>query len=186
MEIFIGICIGIGLSAASGFRIFVPLFILSLATKVGYFTPSANFEWLGSNASIIAFGVATLVEILGYYIPVVDNFLDTIATPIAVIAGIIVMASALGELNPFLRWALAIIAGGGIAGTVQILTTATRAASTSFTAGIANPFFASIEAIASFAISILAILVPIIAFILIILVICFIIKKFVRSSRYKT
>ncbi len=170
MDILLGICVGIGLSAACGFRIFVPLLIVSIATKSGYFTPSANFSWLGSNIALITFSIATVLEILAYYIPWLDNFLDSIATPIAIVAGVVVMASSLGELNPYLKWTLAIIAGGGVAGSIQFLTAGTRAASTTLTGGIGNPIISTLEAIASLILSVLTILIPLVAILLVIII----------------
>lgn len=67
--------IGIGLAAASGFRVFLPLFAVSLASYLGWIPTNDNFQWLSGLPTLIITGVATLVEILAYYIPVVDNFL---------------------------------------------------------------------------------------------------------------
>src|SRR5215471_8006470 len=115
----LSICLGIGLSAACGFRVFVPLLVMNLASMSGHLTLAAGFAWIGSYPALIAFSVATVLEIAGYYIPWVDHLLDTIATPSAIIAGTIVTASVVTGMSPFLKWTLAVIAGGGAAALVQ-------------------------------------------------------------------
>lgn len=133
IETIISICLGIGLAASAGFRVFVPLFVLSLATHYGYVPVGESFTWIGSQAAMICLGIATVVEIFAYYIPFVDNLLDSIAIPLASIAGTIVMASTLVDLDPMLTWGLAIIAGGGTAAALNTATAKTRLASTATT-----------------------------------------------------
>src|SRR5881394_829642 len=115
MEPFLSSLVGIGLSAACGFRVFVPLLVVSIASYSGHLHLAPGFEWMGSTAALIAFATATALEIAGYYVPWVDNLLDTIASPAAVIAGTIATASVVADMSPFLKWTLAAIAGGGIA-----------------------------------------------------------------------
>src|SRR6266571_8977967 len=122
METLLSICVGIGLSAACGFRVFVPLLVMSIAALSGHLTLAHGFEWIGTYPAVVAFAVATCLEIAGYYIPWVDHLLDTVATPVAIIAGTLVSASMVTDLSPFLKWTLAIIAGGGAAGMVQATT----------------------------------------------------------------
>ena len=163
METITSIFLGIGLSAATGFRIFVPFLVSSIAGLTGYLPLSPAFEWIGTYPALIAFSVATVLEIAAYYIPWFDNLLDSIATPAAFIAGAILMVAVLSGLPPLVKWALAIIAGSGAAGIVQTGTTITRAASTTTTGGIANPVVSTVEAGSSFGLSVLAILIPVIA-----------------------
>ena len=136
---------GIGLAAACGFRVFVPLLVLSIATHAGHVTLAPSFDWIGSTPALISFSVATVLEIGGYYIPWLDNMLDSIATPAAVIAGTVVTAAVMTDISPYLQWSLALIAGGSIAGLVQGSTVATRLVSTSGSAGLANPVVATAE-----------------------------------------
>src|SRR5882762_9625453 len=119
METVLSLLIGIGLSAACGFRVFVPLLVVSIAAHTGHLKLASGFAWMGSDAALIAFAVATALEIAAYYVPWLDNLLDTLATPAAVIAGTLVTASLATEMSPFLKWTLAVIAGGGVAGLVQ-------------------------------------------------------------------
>ncbi len=157
--------IGIGLAAASGFRVFLPMFAVSLASYVGWIPMSDNFEWLSGLPTLITTGVATVVEIIAYYIPVVDNFLDTITVPLATIAGSVLFASQFMELGTFPQWALALIAGGGTAATIASGFAGTRAASTATTAGIGNSVVATTETAGAGVMSVLAIFLPVLAFI---------------------
>lgn len=158
--------IGIGLAAASGFRVFLPLFAVSLASYLGWIPMNDNFQWLSGLPTLIITGVATLVEILAYYIPVVDNFLDTVTVPLATVAGSVLFASQFIELGTFPQWALAIIAGGGTAATIAAGFAGTRAASTATTAGIGNNIIATTETAGAGLMSVLSIFLPVIAFIL--------------------
>ncbi len=166
MEIFLSICVGIGLSAACGFRVFVPLLCLSIAAKLGVLPLTPAFAWAGSTTAVVAFSIATAAEIAAYYIPWVDNTLDSIAAPLATVAGVLVMASVLTDIEPFWRWTLAVIAGGGIAATTQITTTKARLASSLTTGGLANPVLATVENVSSTVLSVLAVVWPIVALVL--------------------
>jgi len=163
METLLSIFIGISLSAAAGFRVFVPLLVMSIAAHTGYLEPASGFEWVGTTPALVAFSIATLVEILAYYIPFVDNLLDAIATPLAVIAGVILTASTITGLHPFLSWTLAIIAGGGIAAVFQSITGLTRLASTTSTAGLGNPVVSTVELGGATLLSLIAVLLPVLA-----------------------
>jgi hypothetical protein len=165
-QILLSICAGIGLSAACGFRVFVPLLVLSVGAMTGHIHIAQSFAWIGSKPALIAFSVATVLEIGAYYIPFLDNLLDSIATPSATIAGILVTASVMADVDPMWRWTLAVIAGGGIATSTQLATTKARLASTTTTAGLANHVLATGEAVFSTALSVLAIVLPIVAFII--------------------
>lgn len=176
-ETIVSILLGVSLAAAVGFRIFVPLLVMSIASMAGYLNLSSGFEWISTFPAIIVFAAATIFELAAYFIPFIDNLLDTISAPTAVIAGSMVMASSIVELDPLLKWTLAIIAGGGAAGLVQGLTTITRGASSLTTGGIGNPVVSTAEAGASFGISIFAIFFPLIVGIFIVLFLVWVSKK---------
>ncbi|WP_066498573.1 DUF4126 domain-containing protein [Abyssisolibacter fermentans] len=186
MNVLFSLMIGIGLSAACGFRIFVPLLIMSIGSISGLLELSSNFAWIGTYTALIVFLAATIIEITAYFVPWLDNILDTIATPIAILAGITVMASCLHELSPLLKWSLSVIAGGSISGVIQVSSTVIRGVSTGITGGLANFIVAGIEIIASIVISIIAIIFPIVAFI-VVLIVLFIIackkKKLMQKQR---
>src|SRR5215469_2009443 len=145
METFLSICVGVGLSAACGFRVFVPLLVMNIAALSGHLTLAHGFEWVGSYPALVSFSVATCLEIAGYYIPWVDHLLDSIASPAAIVAGTLVTASLVTDVSPLVRWSLALIAGGGIAGMVQGTTVLARGASLVGTGGLANPVVATLE-----------------------------------------
>lgn len=163
METVLSICVGIGLSAACGFRVFVPLLLTSLAALAGHLTLATHFQWIGTYPALIAFSVATGLEITGYYVPWLDHLLDTVATPAAIVAGTILTASMITDVSPILRWSLAVIAGGGVAGVVQSGTVLTRTISTSSSGGLANPLVSTAELGLALLTSLLAIFVPVLA-----------------------
>lgn len=166
METLMSICLGIGLSAACGFRVFVPLLVVSIAGLSGHLSLAAGFDWIGTYPALIVFAVATALEIAGYYIPWVDHVLDTMATPAAIVAGTIITASLVTGMSPMLKWTLAVIAGGGAAGLVQGATVVTRGASTASTGGLANPVFATIELGCAAVTSFLSLLAPLLVVII--------------------
>ena len=167
MDTFLGIAVGLGLSAACGFRVFVPLLVMNLASLGGQLHLASGLAWIGSYYATVAFATATIVEVFGYYIPWVDHALDVAATPAAIIAGTLTTASLVTDMSPFLKWTLALIAGGGIAGLVQGTTVSLRATSLASTAGLANPLVSTLELVGSIVIAVLAILVPILCLALI-------------------
>ncbi len=160
MEIIVALCLGITLSAACGFRVFVPPLALSLSAMYGHFPLSSGFEWLGTREAAIALGIATILEISAYYIPIVDNLLDTVQVPVAVGVGTVMTAATLGHTDPVLQWTLAAIAGGGTAGIMGTLASLTRLASTGVTGGLGNFVIATIEAVGSISLSILGLTFP--------------------------
>jgi len=186
METALSICVGIGLSAACGFRVFVPLLVMSIASLSGHMTLAHGFEWIGTYPALVALAVATCLEIAGYYIPWLDHLLDTLATPASIVAGTIVTASAVGDMSPFLKWTLAVIAGGGAAGLVQGATILTRAASTATTGGLANPLVSTLELGGATVVSILAIVAPVLAVLLLVTILAAISRKFFRKSRARS
>lgn len=189
METMMALCIGLGLSAACGFRIFVPLLMMSLAAASGHLELAEGFEWIGSPAAVTAFGAATVLEILAYYIPAVDNMLDTVATPAAAVAGTIVTAAMVSDMSPFLTWSLAAIVGGGSALTVQSVTSVTRLASLGTTGGLGNPVISTVEAAGATFLSLLTLLLPAVAALLVLLLLIFAVRKsvgLIRARRSRT
>ncbi|MDV2467411.1 DUF4126 domain-containing protein [Acinetobacter chinensis] len=183
METILGLCIGIGLSAACGFRVFVPLLVMSVASLIGWFEPMKGFEWLAMPSVCIGLAVATVCEIGAYYIPWVDNALDTVATPAAMMAGTLTtMAASTGEMSQFASWAAAIIVGGGTAGAVQLSTVAVRGVSTATTGGIANPVVSTGEWISALIVSLLSFVVPVLV-VIVGIILMVIVIRWVRKKR---
>lgn len=185
-ETIISICLGVGLAASVGFRVFLPLFALSLASYFGVWELNESWEWIGSTAALITLGAATIVEIFGYYIPFIDNLLDSIAVPLAAIAGAAVMVSTVADLSPVITWALAIIAGGGTAAAISGTSSATRLTSTATTAGLANPVVSTVETGTSLIMSIFSIFLPVVGFILVLIVLYIIFRLYKKIKGSKT
>ena len=175
-----GLLLGIALSAGSGFRIFIPLLVSNVATKLGWIHLSENFAWMGSNTATIVFAVATFVEIGSYYIPFVDNLLDSLAIPVSMIAGTILTTQFLTIEDPLIQWGLGILAGGGVAGTVQSGTSLLRLGSSKLTAGTGNSIFSTLENIISAVTSILALILPIVMGVLSLIFVIWLVRKIFR------
>jgi hypothetical protein len=158
----LSIAIGLGLAAAAGFRVFVPLLVASAAAAHGHL-PLSHRDCRGwaRFPALIAFGAATFFEVVAYYVPWLDHLLDVGRNAGAVLAGMIVSASVMVELPPLVKWGVALIAGGGVAGIVQGATMLTRLKSTVTTAGLANPLVSTAELAGSLATSLLSLVVPV-------------------------
>jgi hypothetical protein len=191
MDVLIAILTGIGLAAACGFRVFVPLFLVSLAMNAGVDMPLGldsavqtlmgdDMAWLGQPAVTTGLGVATVVEVGGFYIPWVDNLLDVLAAPLAVSAGTFMSGAMMPELfgDGAMKWAIALMAGGGSSGVVQFGTALARGTSTATTAGLANPLVATFELISSILTTLFAVLIPILVIAVLVGVVLFLRKIF--------
>lgn len=179
LDLALSIALGIGLAAAVGFRVFLPLLVMSIAAYTEHLTLGANFQWLATPAALAMLGVATVAEILAYYIPGVDNILDALATPVALVAGTIAAAAVMADVPPLIKWTTAVIAGGGVAGLTQGVTALLRAKSTALTGGLGNPVVATGEWGGALLVSILALFVPLAALALVVLF-CVFAVRFVR------
>ena len=182
MDIMVGVLAGIGLAAACGFRVFVPLLATSLAARADLLTLGDQFDWLTNTPTLAVLAVATLLEIGAYYIPWVDNLLDTVAAPAAVVAGVMVSAAVITGMDPVLQWSLAAIAGGGAAGTVQAASSFTRLLSTSTTGGFGNGVVSTGELGGAATLSVLAVVAPVLAAIAV-AVLLYIALRVVRTWR---
>ena len=169
-ETILSIFLGIGLASAAGFRVFLPLFALSLASYFQVWELNESWQWIGGIPALITLGIAMVAEIFAYYIPFVDNLLDTVATPLAAIAGTATMASTLVDISPMMTWVFAIIAGGGTATAMQGMTTVTRLASTVKTGGLGNPVVSTAETGTAITLSSLAIFAPIVDVVIVIII----------------
>ena len=163
LDTILGLMVGMGLSAACGFRVFVPFLGLSLAAMNGYVVLAEGFQWLGTWPAFVALLTATGVEVAAYYVPVIDNLLDAVAAPVAVLAGILATAAVAMEMPPFFKWSLAVIAGGGVAGVVQGGTTAMRALASMNLPGPANFIVATLELLGAIGTTLIALLIPVAA-----------------------
>lgn len=186
MEILIAICLGVTLSAACGFRIFIPPLIMSGAALYGDLELASEFAWMGTPVALITFAVATVVEITAYFLPVVDNLLDTIEIPVAITIGTAISGSMLGDVDPVLQWSLAAIGGGGTAGTVEGFTSVTRLASTGMTGGLGNAIISTIEALSATVLTLLGLFVPLLAGVVVLFILIVAARKLSRFFTKKS
>ncbi|MGP1386133.1 MAG: DUF4126 domain-containing protein [Thainema sp.] len=188
MDILIALCIGIGLSAATGFRIFIPPLLMSAAAVTGHYTPPNELTWMATQTALMAFAGATAVEVIAYYIPWIDNLLDMVEVPLAAIAGTVLTAGMLSgavtdsfpELSPLILWTAAAIVGGGTAAATEGATVVTRLASTATTGGLANPALSTAENLSAMIMTWLAIAAPILALGLVVFVIWYAVTRGIR------
>jgi hypothetical protein len=186
MDIIIALAMGIGISAACGFRVFLPLLALSVTGNAGYVELPEAMSFLASTPAVIALGTAAAFEVGAYYIPFIDNLLDTIATPAAIIAGTLATTAFVGDLGPVLQWGVGLVAGGGTAGAIQLSTAAARGGSTVTTGGFGNFAVSTGEAVGATTFSLLAIFIPLLAVLLFLVLLFFIFRLFFGRRRPKT
>ena len=187
LQVLIAASTGLGLAAASGFRVFLPPFLMAVWLRLGFLDVNiegSEFEAFSSDVSILLLGVASLSEIMAYKIPWMDNMLDSLATPLAGLAGIYLVAVSLEGADPSVQWALAIIAGGGASLSIQSATVAGRGLSSMFTLGLANPFFSLIEDIASVLLIFIALLAPLAALFASVILIFVIFRRKIQDQNY--
>jgi hypothetical protein len=163
MEALVSVALGLGLAAAAGLRVFVPVFGVALAARFGLVSLNQDFAWVATAPALIAFGTATVLEVLAYYVPWVDHALDAVAAPAAVAAGVLTSASVITDLPPWLAWGIAIAGGGGLAGLTQALSIGARIKSAITTGGLANPLVATVETLGATGLVLLAVFVPLVA-----------------------
>ena len=183
-----GIALGIGLAAATGFRVFLPLLIAGLAAKYGYVHLSQHFQWLSSTPALVMLGTAAVAETLAYYVPGIDHLLDVIATPATFIAGIVASAAVMTNLPASVSWPVAIIGGGGIAGMTKGGAALLRAKSGLMTGGLANPAVSTVETVGAAGLSLLAVAIPLLAFVVVVALVIWVVRgarRLVRG-RHKT
>ena len=182
VTIIMATLMGISLAAASGFRVFLPPFLLSLAARfnVVWFLDidliGTQFEFFTSTLSIVVLGIATVAEFAAFYAPWVDSVLDTIATPASIVAGVAMTAIVLEGNEPIIQWTIAIVAGGGVAATIQSTTVAIRGLSSTFTFGLGNPAVATSENVASVALTLIAILIPFLSAFFVLLIVALLLR----------
>ena len=180
LQAILGASMGIALAAASGFRVFLPPFLMSLWLRFGFLSleiEGSEFDFIYSDLCVIMLGVASASEILAYKIPFLDNALDAIATPLAGLAGVAVMAVSLEGLDPSIQWGVAVIAGGGASLGIQSATVAGRGISSVLTLGIGNPLFSITEDIASLFLVLIALVAPLIALMMTLCLIVYFLKR---------
>lgn len=162
-ETLIGLCVGVGLAASCGLRVFVPLLVVGVASQLGVVQLGETFAWMGSWAAVVSFGLATVLEVTASSWPWLDHVLDAAAAPLALVAGAVLMAAQLEHLHPALAWGAGVVAGGGAAGAVQATSTGARGVSTASTGGLLNPVLNAGQSALAGVLSVLAVVAPVVA-----------------------
>jgi hypothetical protein len=182
-DLALSVVLGLALAAATGFRVFLPMLIVSGAAYTGHLPLDDGFAWLGTLSALSMLCVAAVVEVLAYYIPVVDNLLDVVAAPAAFIAGTILSAAVMTDMPPMVKWTAAVVAGGGVAGFTRGLTGILRAHSTVLTGGLGNSVIATAELGGAVLIPFLALMAPVAAIGLVVLFLLVAIRLLRRRFR---
>lgn len=181
-EIITAVAIGIGLAASAGFRVFVPMLVAAVAARAGVLPLNESFQWLSSNTAIICFATATIIEIVAYYIPFVDNLLDAVTTPLAIVAGTLLLTSVLPVDSELLKWITGVAVGGGAAAVIQGGGALTRLLSSKTTLGAGNPVVATGENLAAVGGSLLSLVIPLFIAVGFLLLIVFIFSRLVKRK----
>ena len=183
----LSVVLGIGLAAATGFRVFLPMLVMSVAAYTGHLQLDNSFAWLATPSALTMLGVAAVAEILAYYVPGVDNLLDALATPAAFVAGTVVSAAVITDLPPMVKWTAAVIAGGGMAGIMQGMTAILRAKSTVLTGGLGNSLIATAQLVGSLLVSLLTLAAPLAALALVVFFLgltIHLVRSWIRGARF--
>lgn len=198
LDLVLALCLGVGLAAACGLRVFLPMAVASVASKAGFIELGSGFEWISSWPAVAGLSLACVLEVVAYYVPWLDHALDSIATPAAVVAGALVSASqvlpalsggepgsadAVREMHPLIKAIVPMLVGGATAGLVQLGTVAARSVSTITTGGLGNPVVATAENVSSLALAVLAILVPLAAGLLLVAAFVLVVRWRVARAR---
>lgn len=182
-ELLVAVAIGIGLAAAAGFRAFIPLLVAGLAARLGVVPLADGFEWLSTTVALVALATASVVEVAAYLVPGVDHALDVVASPVAIVAGVIASASVMVDMPPIIAWPLSIIVGGGIASATKVTSALIRAKTGLATAGLANPVVSASETAGAVGIAIAAVAVPLLCLLgLVVLLVWVVRRQWVRGG----
>jgi hypothetical protein len=154
------LALGIALAACAGLRAWLPLLLAGLLARAGWLELGPSFLFLASNKALALFAVASVIEIIGDKIPVVDHALDALGTPLRPAAGALLAASVLGHVSdPLSALALGAAVGAPVALVPHAAKSLLRAASTVFTGGVGNPILSLLEDGASLLLFVMAVLV---------------------------
>lgn len=168
IQLFLCVCVGVSLSAACGFRVFIPLLIVSIGVRFFGIHVNEGLQWAGTWTALVVLSTAAICEVFTYYIPWLDNLLDLINTPLALLAGTIIMSGMLPELHPCLKWCMAGVIGGGAAGVTKATTAVLRSVCSVTTGGLGNNVVSTAENACSTTLSIFAFVIPVVAFVVVV------------------
>jgi len=153
--------LAIGLAACAGLRAWLPLLLAGGLARLGLLELGPSFRFLAEDRALLLFGIATLIEMVADKLPSVEHALDLLATFLRPASGALLAASLFGRVtDPLEAAALGLAVGAPAALIPHAGKTALRAASTAFTAGLANPFLSFLEDAASVMLFLLALAAP--------------------------
>lgn len=181
-ESLLAIALGVSLAAAAGLRIFLPLLVVAVAARAGVIELAPAFDWVATLPAIVALASAALIEIAAYYLPGVDNLLDVLAGPLALVAGTLLVVAPLWDLPPLVKWSVAIIAGGGAAAMTQSFSSLLRVKSTLATGGAGNALVSTGELGGALLLSALALLLPLAGALVVLVLLVWVLRALWRRA----
>ncbi len=180
-EILAAVALAIALAACAGLRAWLPLLAAGLLARAGWLELGPAFQFLGSGRALLVFGIATLIEILADKFPSLDHALDALSTPLRPAAGALLAAAALGQVtDPLPALVLGTAMGAPAALVPHAAKSMLRAASTTITAGIANPVLSLLEDGFALVLIALAVIVPLVVVLLLTLTSVLLARRFLR------
>lgn len=177
------LAMGIGLAACAGIRAWLPLLMAGGLARWGVIEVGPSFQFIASDRALILFGVATVIEILADKIPAVDHALDSLSTVLRPAAGSLLAASVLWQVSdPLTALALGVAVGAPTSLVPHAAKSLLRAASTTFTGGIANPFISILEDLMAVALFVLTVLIPVVVAAVLVLIGLLVARRLVRRT----
>jgi hypothetical protein len=176
--------LGLGLAAATGLRAFLPLLLLSIAARFQLFGIDLNdkAEWLGSDAALIALGLATAIELAADKVPFLDHALSAVGTVTRPLAAVLAASSVFAGVDPVIAAVAGVIIGAPTALAFHAAQSGTRVASTATTGGLANPVVSVVEDLLAFATTLLALAAPLLVPLVLVLLL-WLIWRLVKAVR---
>lgn len=187
-EFISSLLLGISLAACAGFRIFLPLSIVSLAIHSQWLTVHPTFQWLASSPVFIFLLFATFAEIAGSKRPRWNDTFAVFAAPLSALAGTILASAVLVGIPMQWRLVAGLVVGGIAACAVYRMTALVRVGSSRFTGGIANQFISKIETTMAIVSTLASIFLPTLAFVsfVIFCLISYKLMKLIKNAQMMT
>jgi hypothetical protein len=173
---------GVVIAATTGLRAFLPLFALGVAGRLGWWPVEQHLRWLQSTPALVALGIATVLEIAGDKIPVVDHVLDAVGTVVRPVAGVI------GSFVLLQQWPapwgqIAALVLGGLTLGVHGIKAKTRLGSSITTMGTANAGLSTIEDGLALIGTLFALLLPIIGLAIAMVAVWLLVRAMIRTRK---
>jgi len=181
------VAFGVVLAACAGLRAFLPVFSASAAVQLLELEVPRYLAWLDRPETLVLFGVATAIEIIGDKIPFVDHVLDSVQVITKPALAALAATPFIHQLAPEHAVAIAIIIGAPLALGVHATKASVRVGSSATTGGIGNPILSMLEDILAFAAIAIAFVAPLLALAVLALLL-FLLVRFARAivRRFRT